>query len=638
MRATPFLQQSFLLLCGLGLLAPRALPSQGQRRARELLHLFYLVSGGNNWAPLAQAEIIGKLDLGGISGSIYQVVDLKQGRDVTDIDAGPLKTKEGTLTDSRWEVNQNGIVSYSDAPTAKRAAIDESFEDRNGWFNAPENELAYDGTRRYHGKRYDLVTVTPAGGRSMTLWLNARNHLLDRIDQLDSEHHKNITFFSDYQKIEGVLMPFIVRQTDGDRSQNIIERVKTIRFSSTVDQAAFIPPPPTFKDAELPGGRSSVTVPFTIFDGRILIHVSIDGHAAVPFLLDTGGRNYLTPKAAKHLGVKGGGNIPISGIGQKQENAHFAKVGELRLGAVRMLNQVFIIAPLPEALEDTGKEAPIAGLVGAQLLQCFPATFNYQEKTLTFYKPGMVPPKPSDAQAFRLYFDGGQPYMQVTVDGVAGIFGIDTGDSGSTTIFGSFYRAHKFPVVQPAQPRSQGGIGGFGAALLTRVGSIGFGQWKLKDPLVTLNFAEKGAFSSDSIAGNLGSRVLRNFVFTLDYDHHQAYFVRSSEFGMPMAYNRSGMALARSDDGHVVVQRVNPDTPAAQAGIPMGATIVSLNGKSPRGVPLSVFDRVLSEKAGTEIDVHYTWNDEQMYTQLQLRKLLPPNGKMKPLVLGSSRK
>ncbi len=638
MRATRFLQHSLLLLCGLGLLAPRALSSQRPRRAMELLHLFYLASGGNNWAPLAQEEVTGTLDLGGISGSIYQLIDLKHGRDVTEINAGPLRTKDVTLTDSSWEINQNGIVTYSDTPTAKRAAIDGSFEDRNGWFNPPENELVDDGTRRSHGKKYDLVTVTPPGGRSMTLWLNARNHLLYRIDQLDSDHHKDITFFSDYQKIDGVQIPFLVRLSNGDRSQNIVERVETIRFSSTIDQAAFIAPPSTFKDARLLGGRSSVTVPFTIFTGHILIQVSINGHAPVPFLLDTGGRNYLTPKAAKQLGVRGSGNIPLDGVGQKQENAHFAKVSELRLGAVQMLNQVFVIGPLPETLENRGKEAPIAGLVGAQLLRCFPTTFNYSKKTLTFYQPGMVPPEPSDAQAFRLYFGGGHPYMQVTVDGVAGIFGIDTGDYGSTTIFGPFYLAHKFPIEQPAQTRSQGGIGGFGTALLTRVGSLGFGRWKLKHPLVTLSFAPQGAFSTGSIAGNLGFRVLRNFVFTLDYEHQKAYFVRSSEYGMPIAYNRSGMTLAQAIDGKVLVQRVNPDTPAAEANIPVGAAILSLNGMIPSGTSLPAIDRVLSEKAGTEVNVRYTWNGEQMDAQLHLRELLPPNGEMKPLTLGSSQK
>ncbi|MGC8551041.1 MAG: aspartyl protease family protein [Acidobacteriaceae bacterium] len=636
MRATMILQLGILLFCGLGLLQAHALAAHGPRRAKELLHLFYLASGGNNWAPLAQAEVSGTLDLGGIHGTFHQIIDMKQGRDVTDLDAGPLKMKEVTLADSIWQVNQNGVVTYSDTPSAKRDAIDASFVDRNGWFTAPENELVYDGTRRAHGKRYDLVTVTPGGGRGMTLWLNARNHLLYRIVQMDAVHHRNITFFSDYRKIDGVLTPFFVRQSFGNGKQNIVETVRSMRFSSTIDQAAFIPPSSSFKHARLLGGRSSVTVPFTLANGRIIIHVSIDGHAPVAFLLDTGGRNYLTPRAARHLGVRSIGNVPLNGVGQKQENAHFAEVGKLRLDGVQMLHQIFVIGPLPASLEHRGKEKPIAGLLGAQLLQCFPTTFNYQKRALTFYKPGTAPPRPSDAQALPLYLSGGHPYVRVTVDGVAGIFGIDTGDNASTTIFGRFYRAHKFPVEQPVQPQSEGGIGGFGTALLTRVGRLGFGSWKLDQPLVALNFASQGAFSSDSIAGNLGYKTLRNFVFTLDYQQRKAYFVRSTQYGTPAAYNRSGMTLARTLDGKVVVQHVNPGTPAAKASLPVRATILSLNGKTGRHLLPSVFNQILSGKAGTAIEVRYAWNDEEMYTRLRLRELLPPNGTMKPLTRDSS--
>ena len=121
-----------------------------------------------------------------------------------------------------------------------------------------------------------------------------------------------------------------------------------MRFSSTVNQAAFTAPPSAIKDAQRLGRLSSVTVPFTVVEGHILIHVSMNGRTAVPFLLDTGGRNRMTPKAATHfLGGKGSGNIPLNGIGRKLENAHFATVSELRLGAVQMLNELFVISPLP---------------------------------------------------------------------------------------------------------------------------------------------------------------------------------------------------------------------------------------------------------------------------------------------------
>jgi hypothetical protein len=633
MRTTLILQQVPLLLCGLRVAISPPMPSQQPQHAKELLHLSYLASGGTSWAPLAQVEMTGKLNTGGLKGSFREIVDLKNGRDVTDMNAGPLSTKEATLTDSSWQIDQSGVVTYSDTPSEKISAINQSFQDRNGWFTAPLSELAYDGIRQDQGTSYDLVTVTPVGGRSITLWLNVQNHLLYRIDQQDSAHHKNSTYLSDYRRIDGVMMPFCVRQSNGDASQDTVETIDSMQLSPTLDQAVFIAPHSTFNDARLAGGQGSAAVPFTMTDGLIVVNVSINGHSPVPFLLDSGGSNYMTPEAAKRLGVKGAGNIRLSGSGKKQDNAQLAKVGEVRLGAVRMLHQVFVLGPLPEELEHRGTEAPIAGLVGAELLRCFPTTFNYQKRILTFYTPGTVPPEPRNAQTLRLYFSSGHPFIQVAVDDAPGIFGIDTGDDSTTTIFGAFYRQHKFPVEQPTLSASQGGGGGMGAAQVTRIGSLGFGSWKLETPVVTLNFAEEGAFSPDSIAGNLGSEVLKNFVFTLDYEHRKGYFVQSSEFGTPIVYIRSGMALKHASDGKVLVERVNPDMPAEKAGIRVGDVVLSLNGKTPNNTLPSVFDKVLSEKADTEIDVRYARNGKEMNARFRLVEILPRNGLMKPLDL-----
>lgn len=624
MRASVVLLGGLMLIRGLDVTSS-VLSAQSSLDGKSLIHLFYLASGGDNRKGLAEAQIVGEVNAGGTIGTFHQIIDLKDGRDVLSIDADSMKLTRATLGDSGWQADQSGLVTYSDTPSAQVDAINQSFQNRNGWFAASASELRSLGIHQDQGKSFDLVAVTPPGGRKMTLWLGAADHLLYRIKQQDSSHHEYDTIYSDYRRIGGVMMPFSIRESNGNASQDTVFTVRTIRFSSTIDQAVFTAPASRFKDARLLGEESAATLPFTIDSGRIVVEVSINGRPAVPFLFDSGGSNYITPQAAKLLGVKGSGNVAVSGTGAAQESGQFATANKLLLGPVEMLDQQFLIGPLPKFLEDRGIEAPIAGLVGAELLRRFPTTINYQQKTLTFYKPGTQPPEQPNACSFRLLFDGSSPFIQVKVDDVPGIFEIDTGDSSSATIFSPFYRAHEFPIQQPAQIRLQGGVGGLGEALLTRVRSLGFGPWQIEMPLVTLNLADQGAFSNDSIAGNLGYEILKNFVFTLDYEHRKGYFLRSSDFGKPIDYNRAGAILDRQDDGKIIVQGVNRNTPAEQAGIRVGDAILSVNGKAPQ-------ERMLYEKAGTPVDIRYSRGGEERRAVFHLKELLPIHGKMKPLV------
>lgn len=605
--------------------------AQAENSAHTLLQLSYQASGGDNWKSVAQLDQSGTIVVGGVSGTFHQITDIRNGRDVMQFDVGPLHGKEATLTDSTWEVDQSGLATFHDGPEAHTNAVNQAFINSKGWNHVPENELHFAGQREENGSTYNLITVTPRGGRLITLWLDAKDHLLKRIAQEDANHQQSTTFFSDYKLIDAVACPFTIRESNGNVSQDVVKSVKAVHFSSRTNDTAFAPPISNFTDADLRGSQDSATVPFTIADGRIVIEVSIAGHPPLPFLLDTGGQNYLTPEAAKLVGVEGSGNIALSGGGAEQENVGYAKIGEMRIGPLELRNQLFIIGKLPPFVQDRGKEPPIAGLVGYELLRRYPATFNYQKKTLTFFRPGAMVKAPPGAQLMKLYFEGHNPFIVASLDGVPGYFGIDTGDRSVITLFRPFYDAHRFPIVQPPLEKRQGGIGGQEQALLTRVGSVSFGPWSLDHPLVNLNFAAQGAFSSEYDAGNIGYETLRNLIFTLDYEHRRVLLEKSTEFGKSTPYNRSGMTLHRNAAGRIEVETMNANTPAAVAGLKVGDVILSMNGEKSEGKALYEFESVLSAPADFQIEVEYQRNGEATRAQFKLRELLPPGAAMLPL-------
>jgi hypothetical protein len=595
-----------------------------------ILQKMYRASGGDRWNRLAQAELSGTYIIGGMKGTFQQAVDLQHGRDVLTYNVGPLQGKQATLPRSSWEVDRSGLSMLHDGPEAVADAITQSFQDRNGWFRPMDADATFMGQKENAGHRFDLIRIIPPGGRDITLWIDTEDHLLKRLVQKGADHQESTIYISDYRRVDGVLYPFSTRQSSGDVSQDTVQLVKAVRFSSEIDGATFLLPTSPVTDARMLGKENSDVVPFTIADGRIVVDVSINGHPALPFLLDTGAGNLITPEAAKQVGIEGNGSVALTGVGPDQGNGQFATIKELRLGSVQMSNQQFGVAQLPSFLQDRGNEPPIAGLIGYELLRRFPATFDYDAREVTFYKPGSTFDAPLASQQLRLYFNDHSPFIQVGVDGTSAYFGIDTGDSSVTTIFGSFYEAHLFPVMLPVQERPQGGFGGQGRAVITRIGALSFGSWTLQRPLINLNFATTGLFSYSYTGGNLGYRALRNFMFTLDYARHIAYLKKARVFGEPERYNRSGMTFHRTDGGKVIVERVNPNTPAAESGIKIGDRILSLNGQTPEGQALYQFEDALSEQAGYTTHIRYMRGDKEQIATLMLRELIPIGGNFTP--------
>lgn len=93
------------------------------------------------------------------------------------------------------------------------------------------------------------------------------------------------------------------------------------------------------------------------------------------------------------------------------------------------------------------------------------------------------------------------------------------------------------------------------------------------------------------------------------------------------------MRLHRAPNGKVLVLSVGPNTPAQKAGIQVGDTILSLNGKNPEHIIPAELDDLFSKEAGTLIDVRYWRNGKEGNAVFRLKELLPRNAVMRPLDL-----
>lgn len=614
------------LLC-VSMTAADASPS----RATVLMLEAKRALGGAPSCDLPQVTLVGTQTLGGMAGTFSEAIDTCHGRDVTRFSVGPLTGVQATLTDSTWEADAGGLpLVHRGAGVSGQAAL-QSFIDRTGWFSLGPDRLALAGVREEQGRRYDLVNVSPPGLLSMTLWLDAGTHLPARLVTRDAGGSESTTLWTDYRRVDGRSYPFSIAQADGSSAQTV-----TSVAAGALDEASFLPPREKVHDARLIGGSPVLAQHFTVADGRILVPVSINGHAPLPFILDTGAVDTITPDAARSLGLSGSGQIAAAGVGPATDAAQggVVKIAEVRLGPAEMRDQTFGVVALPGFLENRGEEPPIAGLLGYELLRRFPVRIDYASRTLTFSQPGATPPPHRRERRFPIRFPDHSPVATLQVQAAPGDFILDTGDSGGATLFPAFTHAHRIPLEQPSQLRPQGGVGGMNTSLTTRIPSLSLGPWRLRRPVVAMSSATSGIFADPFLAGNLGARFLRRFIVTYDYRNYRISVSPAPAWAERDSYNRAGLFLMRGKDGRVLVEQVNPATPAAGLPLAVGDAVLEVDGLSTADHPLDAIEKAFSRPAGHTVRLIFQHSGDQKRGSFVLRELLPFTGTLSPPALG----
>ncbi|HEY2707410.1 MAG TPA: aspartyl protease family protein [Caulobacteraceae bacterium] len=609
----------------LALLPGTAAAADPQPNARALLEQMYEATGSAAWDRLAGAELSGDYQAGGLSGSFHQSVDLSEGRDVLTYDVGATRGAQATLPTSSWWTDDKGLTTVQDGPEAAADAATQSYADRNGWFHPSADEApTFIGERTDQGRIFDLVSVRPAGGRMVTLWIDAISHRLDRAVVLDSAQRETTTTYGDYRQIAGVWFPYLQRTSNGDPGADTVAVVRQLTFAPE-SNTTFVPPPSVVKDAKLLGDAPAATIPFRLDDGLIVVDVAVNGGAPLPFVLDSGALNVMTPEAAKALHLNASGHLSATGVGSDAVTAGLAHVDDYRVGPAELTDQSFVVLALPAELTNAGAgEPPIAGLIGYEFLRRFVVRVDYQRRELTVSWPGEGPP--SHGARLPLHFDSRDSFIVASAGGAEGYFGIDTGDDGAVTLFKSFFAAHRIPIELPGLRGFQGGVGGVTSTLTTRIPSLTVGPYAVPRPITELNASASGAFASTLLAGNLGSQVFQNFVLTFDYPHQALYVERSTAFGAPMPYNRTGLHIGLDDLGHLMVKGVSKGSPADIAGIVQGETLLALNGHSVSGQSLATVDGWLLVGAGRTLTVDLMRGGKPQVVTLTARELLPPSG------------
>lgn len=572
-------------------------------------------SGGARWDDVAEIDFRATLSQGGLKGQMIVHRELRTGRSAVSFNLGTTHGGNGYDGKVAWFRDEKGLVTPRSSARARRRAMTNAYIVRNGWFKSAHDDPAamrYLGDRRDGGRRFQLIEITPARGIAVEVWIDAHSHLLARVHKPGDAGKTVTTYYSDYRDVDGLRLPFMLRMSHGTAQYDSVIRIDRWRVRNRAVAANFVRPPSRVSDARIVGGGASAEVPFESYASLILVKVSINGGAPLPFILDTGGLNLLTPAAAGKLGIRGQGDLPVHGVGGKTQSLRIAQVKTYRLGDVQLDDQQFLIIKLPELLTYRGHKTPIAGLIGYEVLRRFVTRIDYGRDRLTLTPVGEFHYR-GDGHEVPLTFAGRTPQVRARVNGVTGVFKLDTGDSGGLTLFAAFARAHDIALAGRVSTAIAAGVGGSVESRSGRVNGFAIGGFELSHPVADLVDPRAGAFASKVLAGNIGRDILSRFTLTLDYERQRLYLEPDERFAEPFRNesSRSGLHLNRLDPDTLIVAVVDGGSAAQAAGLRAGDKVVALDGIEASAMGLDAIKRQLRRPPNDRLTVTAMLNGER---------------------------
>lgn len=557
---------------------------------QALLAAAKAASGGSAWDGLRTQHSMVKLGAAGLEGTAERWSDIETGRALLRYAIGPVTGAMGNDGKVVWTQDGTDEPQVQTSATALELAANAAYRDRLAfWF--PERmpaRIEYKGRSEADGRAYDVVTVTPKGGRAFEFWLDPETKFIERLVENEGEATRT-EIYSDRREVQGVRIPFKVLSRRGDPKLDETLEVQKLTYNEPLAKVAF-GPPEAVQEISFPAGQSAVELPFEVHSGHLFVQVMLDGRGPFRMLLDAGGANVLTPQTAQVL------------VGPDKKVPPVLAVASTTIGGVALSGQRYAVADIDAFLRRVEGLDDIAGIVGLEWFVRLPVRLDYARGRLTFYDPATFKYTGGGTKV-AVASRGRLPQVKGNLDGVEGMFEIDTGSRGSLTLAPAF--ATKNDMAKKLGSKSVAvtgaGIRGPVRASLARAKMLKLGDVNVPNPIVAIPQIEGEAAKTD-IAGNVGHALMRQFAITYDLPHDALYFERYLNFGAPDVADRAGLWLERGSDGFKVVDVV-AGGPAAAVGLKAGDVIVEVNGYPWAQVPLPVVRETLRATPGTRIKI-----------------------------------
>ncbi len=363
-------------------------------------------------------------------------------------------------------------------------------------------------------------------------------------------------------------------------------------------------------------------VPFRLTaDDRIMVPVRVDDHKTFEAEFDSGGDLILQPATVAALALATEGRSKQSGGGEGSTFATNGRVGRLALGSALIDGLSFLSFPF-------APDQPDKMLVGLEILQRFVVRLDFDRDIMTLTRPTAFRDR-GDGAVVPFQFQDNQPEGRGSIDGIAALLTIDTGDAGSLGIIAPFARRYglvaRYQADIPYSGRAIGATNGVWAR--KRAGTVAFDGddgrpvAQVDQPVTRISLQHTGFDADREVSANIGLGILRQFNLTFDYARQRIILEPNHLHGRRDVFNRAGLRLARRGSAWSVTA-VHPGSPAAEAGLKPGSMVSRIDGQTAETLgPEGLWSKLLAP-VGTKLDLQVDGPAMRKHAVLILRDLL----------------
>jgi predicted aspartyl protease len=261
---------------------------------------------------------------------------------------------------------------------------------------------------------------------------------------------------------------------------------------------------------------NSVSLPFQLQRGHVMVPARLQGTNELSLLLDTGyGMTMLHPELVQAAGLRRAGRITIVGIAGEEpagvfEGPEFAFAGftwkPRRVAALSADNQ--------------GRSRRRDGVLGSGFFRRFVVEIHSRDKTVALHEPDRYVYSGA-GEVLPLTFKSTTPIVEAVIrlpddSETKAQLEVDTGCDSGLCLGRHFVEAHQLTATNT--PRRTGERVGVGGGTRVRKGSLPrlrLGRLTIERP--SANFFLEGSPSDAPLAGHIGWDVLRQFKVVFDY-------------------------------------------------------------------------------------------------------------------------